>query len=116
MTLTIEHQCAENCKSVNHGDIITASLTKRCVSEADLCCYINFICSCCETVKDSCGRTALHTAASCGKTEIIKWLCEHKHPNINAKDAESGYTALHRSIFYGKIDSAVCLIKQGKIY
>lgn len=115
MTQTIEdRECTENCKSTNHGNVICASLTKRCVSEADLWCFSNVVCCCCETVKDSSGRTALHTAASCGKTEIVKWLTDRKHCNINARDAESGYTALHRSVFYGKIDSAVCLMKQGK--
>lgn len=115
MTQTIEdRECTENCKSINHGDIIAASLTKRCVSEADLWCFLNFICCCYESVKDSSARTALHVAASCGKTEIIKWLCEYRRFNINARDAESGYTALHRSVFYGKIDATVCLMKLGK--
>lgn len=115
MTQTIvDRDCTENCKSIKHGNLISASLTKRCVTEADLWCFINFICYCCESVKDSSGRTALHVAASCGKTEIIKYLCEHKHLNLNMRDLESGYTALHRSIFYGKIDAAVCLMKLGK--
>lgn len=117
MTLTSEDRdCTENCKSSNHGDIITASLTKGCVSEADLCCFINYVCCCCESVKDSFARTALHVAASCGKIEVIKWLCKHKNLNINARDVESGYTALHRSIFYGKLNAAVCLMKLGKSF
>lgn len=116
MTQAVEdRECTENCKSVNHGDIISASLTKRCVPEADLWCFIKYVCCCCESVKDSSGRTALHVAASCGKTEIIQRLCKHKHINLNARDLESGYTPLHRSIFYGKIDAAVSLMKLGEL-
>lgn len=108
-----DRECTEFGKSTEHGDAICAALTKRCVSDSDLCAYINYLCCCCESVKDSCGRTALHVAASCGRTEFIKWLLSCKHCNINGKDLESNYTALHRSVFYGKINAAVCLMKLG---
>lgn len=108
-----DRECSENCKSIQHGDTICAALTKRCVSESDLCSYINYICTCCESVRDSSGRTALHVAASCGKVDIIKWLLNCRHCNINVKDLESNYTALHRSVFYGKINAAVCLMTLG---
>lgn len=108
-----DRECTENCKFIEHGDTICAALTKRCVSETDLCAYMNHICCCCDSIRDSCGRTPLHVAASCGKTEIIKWLAHHKNLNLNIKDLESAYTALHRSIFYGKINVAVSLMKLG---
>ncbi|KAF5274038.1 hypothetical protein FQR65_LT04436 [Abscondita terminalis] len=108
-----ERDCTELCKSVQHGNIICGTLTKRQVFDCDMCAYLQLLCSCCENVKDSMGRTALHIAASCGRLNVIKWLLKFKHANINAKDRESGYTPLHRSIFYGKINVAVHLIKMG---
>lgn len=105
--------CTNKCHSTHHGDAITAAITKRSVTDSDLCAYLTYMCCCCETVKDIEGRTALHIAASCGRTGLVKWLIENRHANINIKDKESGYTALHRSMFYGKIDTVVELIKIG---
>ncbi|EFA06701.1 inhibitor of Bruton tyrosine kinase [Tribolium castaneum] len=105
--------CTDRCKSTQHGDIITAAISRRCVSDFDLCSYISYICTCCESVKDSLGRTALHVAASCGRLELVRWLIHKRHANINIRDDESGFTPLHRSIFYGKIHVAVELIKLG---
>lgn len=106
--------CTIYCKSVQHGDVITAALSKRSISDFDLCAFLNYTCMRCESVRDSAGRTALHVAASCGRIEVVKWLISSRHADIEAKDRESGYTALHRSIFYGKINVAVELIKLGK--
>jgi alpha-tubulin suppressor-like RCC1 family protein len=105
--------CTDRCRSTQHGDIITAAISRRSVSDFDLCSYLNYICTCCESVKDSVGRTALHVAASCGRVNLVRWLVQNRHANINAKDDESGFTALHRSIFYGKINVAVELMKLG---
>ncbi|KAL1502111.1 hypothetical protein ABEB36_007304 [Hypothenemus hampei] len=102
--------CTTNCK---HGESITASITKRAVTDSQLASYLSYICAHCESVKDLDGRTALHVASSCGRTDLVRWLVENRHSNINAKDRESGYTPLHRSIFYGKIDTTVELIKLG---
>lgn len=114
MSLPLEdRECTENCKSTHHGEAICAVLTKRCVSNTDLCAYINYLCCCCESVRDTCGRNVLHVAASCGRTEVIRWLSNCRHFNINVKDVESNYTALHRSVFYGKINAAICLMKLG---
>lgn len=63
------------------------------------------------------GRTALHMAASRGRNGLMEWLVRHSSDAfINARDRESGYTSLHRSIFYGQIHSAVTLMKLGKLY
>ncbi|CAG9766352.1 unnamed protein product [Ceutorhynchus assimilis] len=105
--------CTPKCQSTVHGDLITAAITKRSISDKDLSSYLTHICHCCGSVKDSDGRTALHVAASCGRTALVSWLLKSCHANINARDKESGYTALHRSVFYGKIDTVVELIKLG---
>ncbi|XP_066249133.1 inhibitor of Bruton tyrosine kinase [Euwallacea similis] len=105
--------CTSRCQSSQHGDSITAAITKRSVTDSDLSSYLTYTCCCCESVKDSVGRTALHVAAACGRSNLVSWLVNNRHANINMKDKESGYTALHRSIFYGKIETAVELIKLG---
>jgi ankyrin repeat protein len=66
-------------------------------------------------VTDSSGRTALHLAASCGHGAVVRWLVRRAHAGIDVRDIESGYTALHRSIFYGQIHVAADLIKVGNI-
>ncbi|KAJ8976544.1 hypothetical protein NQ317_017952 [Molorchus minor] len=105
--------CTNQCRSTQHGDIITAAISKRSISDIDLCAFLTYICMRCESVRDSAGRTAVHVAASCGRIELVKWLVRNRHADIDAKDKESGYTALHRSIFYGKLHVAVELFKLG---
>ena len=46
-----------------------------------------------------------------GKHELIAWLLEQARGSLNTKDKESGWTALHRAVFYGRIASAVLLLK-----
>lgn len=113
---TFDRECTNQCKSTIHGDIITDAISKRGISDTNLCSFLNYTCSRCETVLDSSGRTALHVAASCGRLNLVRWLVRNRHADINIKDRESGYTALHRSIFYGKLDIAVELIKLGKFF
>ncbi|GCC27162.1 hypothetical protein chiPu_0005584 [Chiloscyllium punctatum] len=52
-------------------------------------------------------------AASCGKKSVLDWLLEKKGADPSVKDKESGWTALHRSIFYGHVDCSVFLLKHG---
>ncbi|KAF5293017.1 hypothetical protein FQA39_LY13786 [Lamprigera yunnana] len=108
-----ERDCTHLCKSVEHGNIVCATITKRQVSDSDMCAYIQSLCGCCQDVKDNIGRTALHIAASCGRIHVIQWLIKCKQANINIRDLESGYTPLHRSIFYGKINAFIYLTRLG---
>lgn len=43
----------------------------------------------------------------------MEWLLKTQQCNINAKDFISGYTALHRSIYFGHLHIARSLIKHG---
>lgn len=106
--------CTNNCKSIQHGEIITSAISKRSVSDEDLCAFLNYTCCKCESVIDYEGRTALHVAASCGRLNLVRWLIVSRRADIDFRDKESGYTALHRSIFYGQIHVTVELIKLGK--
>ncbi|XP_060529154.1 inhibitor of Bruton tyrosine kinase isoform X4 [Cylas formicarius] len=105
--------CTNKCHSTIHGDIITSAVTKKAVRDQDLCVYLNYVCCCCESVRDTQGRTALHVAASCGRVNLLQWLVQKRLANVNTRDVESGYTPLHRSIFYGKLETAVQLLKMG---
>lgn len=109
----VERDCTERCKSKQHGDEISSVITKRGVTDAELCAYLNWRCGNCKNVCDSAGRTALHFAASCGRKKLLQWLVRNKKAQINLKDQESGYTPLHRSVFYGKINAAIALIQLG---
>ena len=53
-------------------------------------------------------------AASCGNCHALEYLYEHLHTSKNSlqsKDKESGWTPLHRAIYYGHINCAVFLFK-----
>ncbi|XP_044735447.1 inhibitor of Bruton tyrosine kinase [Chrysoperla carnea] len=101
------------CKSKIHGNILNSTLTKRALTSKELCGYLNWVCGNCAEVIDSVGRSTLHIAASRGLKDVVEWLINCKHANIELKDLESGYTPLHRSVFYGQIHVAVHLIKNG---
>jgi ankyrin repeat protein len=64
--------------------------------------------------RDPLGRSLLHVAASCGLTRLLTWLLQYKEAALNGKDTESGYSALHRAVFYGQIRTVVFLINKGE--
>lgn len=45
---------------------------------------------------DEHGTTALHRAVTANEVDAVRRLLEHPRLNINEKDLESGWTALHR--------------------
>lgn len=110
----IERDCTEKCKSKQQANELISVLTKRGITDSELGSFLNWKCLNCGVIYDPVGRTALHFAASCGRKKVVHWLIRNKNAQINGKDLESGYTALHRSIFYGKINVAVSLIQLGK--
>uniref|UniRef100_A0A1B6DWT5 BTB domain-containing protein n=1 Tax=Clastoptera arizonana TaxID=38151 RepID=A0A1B6DWT5_9HEMI len=109
-----ERDCVENyCRSTEQGALITATITKRNLTDNQIASYINSICHNYGQILDHFGRTSLHIAASCGYRDLCCWLLKSSAADINAKDLESGYTPLHRSIFYGQIHVAVTLMQLG---
>lgn len=100
------------CTSVQHGSQLVAVASMR-AEEPQLAAYMRWLCGTCGRVVDATGRTALHLAATCGHDAVVRWLLRQADANIDVRDAESGYTALHRSIFYGQIHVAANLIKLG---
>ena len=65
--------------------------------------------------KDAFGRTLLHHAASQagdGARDFAKVLLELPYLDLYAQDAESGWTALHRALYYGNISTAQALMQR----
>ena len=104
-------ECTAKCRSTQHADEVVAVLT--CCSEKRLQAFLSAHCYNAATLKDAFGRTALHLAASTGKKALLEWLVESKNADLLAKDKESGWTPLHRSVFYGQIHCLMALVKVG---
>ncbi|XP_062896415.1 inhibitor of Bruton tyrosine kinase isoform X2 [Mobula hypostoma] len=103
--------CTPKCRSLQHALDVTSVMTKGTEGQNKV--FLSSYCYNAASLKDSFGRTVLHMAASCGKRSVLGWLLERKGADPSAKDKESGWTALHRSIFYGHIDCAMFLLKHG---
>ncbi|KAM4694566.1 inhibitor of Bruton tyrosine kinase [Discoglossus pictus] len=104
-------ECTPRCRSLQHALDIISVVTRG--SEQQIKAFLSSYCYNAATLKDGFGRNAVHVAASCGKKEVLDWLAEVKAVDLSIKDKESGWTALHRSIFYGHIDCALSLLKHG---
>lgn len=104
----LEKECGPKCRSRKHVlEII--SLIARC-NLKEFQAYSK-LCYNWAKHSDPFNRTALHLAASCGKTDILEWLLEENLMDLSAKDSESGYTALHRALLYGQLASARLLVQ-----
>lgn len=105
--------CTLKCRSLQHALDIVSVVTRG--SEGQIKAFLTSHCYNAATSKDAFGRSALHIASSCGKKGILDWLAETNGVDLSAKDKESGWTALHRGIFYGHIDCAWSLLKVGSL-
>ncbi|XP_053143059.1 inhibitor of Bruton tyrosine kinase isoform X2 [Hemicordylus capensis] len=103
--------CTLKCRSLQHALDIVSVVTRG--SEGQIKAFLTSHCYNAATSKDIFGRNALHLASSCGKKGVLDWLAETNGVDLLAKDKESGWTALHRGIFYGHIDCAWSLLKHG---
>uniref|UniRef100_A0A674MUK2 Inhibitor of Bruton tyrosine kinase n=1 Tax=Takifugu rubripes TaxID=31033 RepID=A0A674MUK2_TAKRU len=104
-------ECTAKCRSREHAEDVVAAVTRG--SEGQLRLFLSSHCHNAATLRDHFGRTALHMAASMGKKALLEWLLEMKNSDLTVKDKESGWTALHRSAFYGQIHCLISLIKHG---
>ncbi|XP_061316395.1 inhibitor of Bruton tyrosine kinase isoform X1 [Pezoporus flaviventris] len=104
-------ECTSKCRSLQHALDVISVVTRG--SEGQIKAFLSSYCYNAATLKDAFGRNALHLASSCGKKGVLDWLAEVKGVDLSVKDKESGWTALHRSIFYGYIDCVLSLLKHG---
>lgn len=103
--------CTPWCKSSQHADLVLSAITKGTVAEIQT--YCRQLCHNFWTVSDTLGRTALHVAASVGKAELVQWLLDQCHAEVDVRDHESGWTPLHRAVFYGQLHCARLLLQHG---
>ena len=49
-------------------------------------------------------------AASHGHLDIAEWLVARKKVAVDTVDGESGWSALHRSVYFGELGMTACLM------
>lgn len=108
MPVTFDPECGPKCRSKNHAYELVSAITKGNLAEVQA---FAKLCHAAGHHNDMFGRSALHMAASCGKVEIVEWLIEEKGGDLTLKDAESGWTALHRAMFYGQLATVRLLVQ-----
>lgn len=108
MPITFDQECGPKCQSKHHNQEVNAVITRGTL--LDFQAYSQ-LCHTWVQHTDTAGRSALHLAASCGKQDIAEWLITEKKLNVAIKDKESGWTALHRALFYGQLSVARLLIQ-----
>ena len=101
-------ECGPKCRSKAHAYALHAAVTKGSLSEVQG--YFG-LCHAAGKVNDTHGRSALHVAAACGRTDIVEWLLEEKKSDLEQKDVESGWSALHRAVFFGQLGVARLLMQ-----
>ncbi|XP_059153505.1 inhibitor of Bruton tyrosine kinase-like [Physella acuta] len=106
----LEKQCCAKCRSRAHVYEIISLVMCPNITLKEFQVYSS-LCHNWAKHTDFYGRSALHLAASCGKTEILEWLLEEKKLDMMVKDFESGFTALHRAIFYGQLTCTRMLLQ-----
>ncbi|ORZ27483.1 hypothetical protein BCR41DRAFT_156000 [Lobosporangium transversale] len=65
--------------------------------------------------KDSFGISTLHRAVANNNLDLVKQLLGHPKLDVNDKDLESGWTALHRALYLGHLRIALLLIQHKNI-
>lgn len=52
-------------------------------------------------------------ASSAGRRAVVEWLVRHRGASLSQRDLESGYTALHRAVYYGQVHVIKTLVALG---
>ena len=101
-------ECTPECASPSHAGVI---LTSVALGNLRLLQHCSNLCSNAWRISDGFGRSPLHIAASRGHTHITEWLVARKKVAMDTVDKESGWSALHRSVYFGELGTAVSLVK-----
>ncbi|XP_066924199.1 inhibitor of Bruton tyrosine kinase-like [Clytia hemisphaerica] len=105
--------CTSHCKLKAHGSYLTSIITSETDGEVFKKAS-NEKCNNSSKVLDHLGRNVFHVATSCGNIDVLEYLIEEQNvskSNLQSKDKESGWTPLHRALYYGNIHCAVYLHK-----
>ena len=102
--------CGPRCRSKHHAQQLVTAVTRGSTRQIQL-----FLSRChnATTLSDLFGRSVLHMAASRGHWQVVEWLLRECKVEIGARDLESGWTPLHRALFYGHLHGARLLIEVG---
>lgn len=100
--------CTAECRLEQHSE---TALSCAYLGNIKLLQHCSSICGNPFLISDALGRNVLHMAASRGHLHLVQWLLTRRKVPVNVADWESNWSALHRSIFYGRLGVAVYLIK-----
>ncbi len=104
----LSKECGPRCRSKQHAAQLVSACTKGNTRQLQL--YLS-TCHNATGISDRFGRNVLHMTASKGNWKLLLWLLEEKKMDLAAKDMESGWTALHRALFYGQLSAARLLVQ-----
>ena len=105
-------ECSTKCRSKQDAAKLISVICRSTDIESLIYLITKGICNNPGKVIDPNGRSPLHLAAAVGKLKVIEWIVSLKNGQLNAKDLESGYSALHRALFHGQVHVAKVLISQ----
>ena len=105
--------CTATCHLTEHADLVLSAITREDLSTFQK--ISKRVCANGAQIRDLVGRNALHVAASCNRSDILEWLVKECGVDIELRDAESGWSALHRSLYYGHLKCTVDLVKVGRL-
>ena len=103
-----ELDCTAECTFPPHAATV---LTSVALGNLRLLKHCGTVCGNAWKIVDGFGRTPLHVAASCGHLDLVEWLVVRKKVAVDTMDGESGWSALHRSVYFGELGTAVQLVK-----
>lgn len=101
MDQVYDRDCTCKCRSSAHAREIFRCIPSSTASQIRA--YSVWVCHNFPLISDEIGRNILHIAAACGKWEVVEWLVKNCNVDVDLKDQESGWAALHRSFFYGQL-------------
>lgn len=92
-----------------------AALTKRSVTDRELCAYVQQCLNRCKGERAGLMHRALYVATACGRADVVRWLlCQTGCGGRSVpRHEETGCGLLHTSLYHGKINVTVTLLRLG---